>query len=305
MKVDDKLQILKFLASVVNCVFLILGLCLFGCGIWLLFDKNNFVTVLSTDDVRIVAGGLFIIGLVVVGVTILGCIGTQLENRCFLLLFMGFLFCIVLGQLFVTVILLLKWKKIETTMLGAVNKTIHEYGSSSVDRVYWDDVQHYGKCCGLTGPNDWQTNLLVTNSNLSEVYPCSCFNTTACPFISGYSKLFGNGNETHFYPEGCQVKITSWLEANILTIMGMDMGLLFIQILQFVVSVYLYQTAGRKDQIRNESPLIHSEDRGDPNTNNPDYQNLNDAYYETNQAYGNTNLAYPEQILANPEQNLD
>uniref|UniRef100_A0AAY5K1S7 Tetraspanin n=1 Tax=Esox lucius TaxID=8010 RepID=A0AAY5K1S7_ESOLU len=247
MKVDDKLQILKFLASVVNCVFLILGLCLFGCGIWLLFDKNNFVTVLSTDDVRIVAGGLFIIGLVVVGVTILGCIGTQLENRCFLLLFMGFLFCIVLGQLFVTVILLLKWKKIETTMLGAVNKTIHEYGSSSVDRVYWDDVQHYG----------------------------------------------------------CQVKITSWLEANILTIMGMDMGLLFIQILQFVVSVYLYQTAGRKDQIRNESPLIHSEDRGDPNTNNPDYQNLNDAYYETNQAYGNTNLAYPEQILANPEQNLD
>uniref|UniRef100_A0A3P8Y1G3 Tetraspanin n=1 Tax=Esox lucius TaxID=8010 RepID=A0A3P8Y1G3_ESOLU len=198
-------------------------------------------TCVCVDDVRIVAGGLFIIGLVVVGVTILGCIGTQLENRCFLLL---------------------------------------------------------GKCCGLTGPNDWQTNLLVTNSNLSEVYPCSCFNTTACPFISGYSKLFGNGNETHFYPEGCQVKITSWLEANILTIMGMDMGLLFIQILQFVVSVYLYQTAGRKDQIRNESPLIHSEDRGDPNTNNPDYQNLNDAYYETNQAYGNTNLAYPEQILA-------
>ncbi|KAJ8008788.1 hypothetical protein DPEC_G00082060 [Dallia pectoralis] len=251
MKVDDKLQILKFFSTVVNCVFLILGLCIFGCGVWILFDKSNFVTVLSSVEVKTVAVGLFVIGLVVVGVTILGCIGAQLENRCFLLLYMGFLICIVLGQLFVTFVLLLKWNKIETTMVNTVDDTIRDYGSNPVHQTYWkplDDVQRYGKCCGRTGPNDWQTNLLIKNSSLSEVFPCSCFNTTACPFISSFgTQLFGNGNETYFYPQGCQEKITSWLQANILTIVGMDVGLILIQILQFVLSVYLYQTVEVSD----------------------------------------------------------
>ncbi|XP_052368131.1 CD82 antigen-like [Oncorhynchus keta] len=112
MKVDDKFQILKFFAAVFNSVFLILGLCIFGCAVWILFDKDNFIAILSSVEVKTVAGGLFIIGLVVVGVTILGCMGAQLENRCFLLLYMGFLICIVLGQLFVTFIILLNHGKV-------------------------------------------------------------------------------------------------------------------------------------------------------------------------------------------------
>uniref|UniRef100_A0A4W5MWK2 Tetraspanin n=1 Tax=Hucho hucho TaxID=62062 RepID=A0A4W5MWK2_9TELE len=176
MKVDDKFQILKFFATVFNSVFLILGLCIFGCAVWILFDKDNFIAVLSSVEVKTVAGGLFIIGLVVVGVTILGCMGAQLENRCFLLM-------------------------ITSNMKIEVNKIITEYGTHPDNQRHWkllDNVQRYGHCCGMQSPNDWQSNMFIKNNNLTEVYPCSCFNTTDCPAIFGYSTpLFGNGNETH------------------------------------------------------------------------------------------------------------
>ncbi|XP_045071796.1 leukocyte antigen CD37 [Coregonus clupeaformis] len=300
MKVDDKFQILKFFAAVFNSVFLILGLCIFGCAVWILFDKDNFIAVLSSVEVKTVAGGLFIIGLMVVGVTILGSVGAQLENRFFLLLYMGFLICIVLGQLFVTFIILLSREKITSEMKMEVNKTMTEYGTNPDNQRHWkllDDVQRYGHCCGMQVPNDWQGNLFIMNTSLTEVFPCSCFNTTDCPAISGYSTtLFGNGNETHIHPQGCQKMITDWLKENTLTIVGMDMGLLIIQVLQLIVFVYLYQTVGQKAKLRCVSQLIRSEDHREPNPDyldDPDYPDQNHAYPEPNQPYAHTNPRLP------------
>ncbi|XP_029603123.1 CD82 antigen isoform X1 [Salmo trutta] len=311
MKVDDKFQILKFFAAVFNSVFLILGLCIFGCAVWILFDKDNFISVLSSVEVKTVAGGLFIIGLVVVGVTILGCMGAQLENRCFLLLYMGFLICIVLGQLFVTFIILLNHGKITSKMKIEVDKIITEYGTNPDNQRHWkllDNVQRYGHCCGMQSPNDWQSNMFIKNNSLIDVYPCSCFNTTDCPAISGFSTLlFGNGNETQIHPQSCVDIITNWLKENTLTIVGMEVGLLIVQVLQFIVAVYLYQTVGQKAKLRNGCQLIRSEEHCEPNPDfldDPDYPDQNHAYPEPNQAYAHTNLVYPEQIIAYPEEIL-
>uniref|UniRef100_A0A8C7LC34 Tetraspanin n=1 Tax=Oncorhynchus kisutch TaxID=8019 RepID=A0A8C7LC34_ONCKI len=271
MKVDDKFHILKFFAAVFNSVFLILGLCIFGCAVWILFDKDNFIAVLSSVEVKTVAGGLFIIGLVVVGVTILGCMGAQLENRCFLLLYMGFLICLVLGQLFVTFIVLLNHGKVCPG--PKVDKIITEYGTNPDNQRHWkllDNVQRYGHCCGMQSPNDWQSNMFIKNNSLIEVYPCSCFNTTDCPAISGFSTLlFGNGSETQIHP-------------------------------QFVVVV----VDVKQVVFLNVSQLILSEEHCEPNPDfldDPDYPDQNHAYPEPNQAYAHTNLAYPEEILAYPD----
>lgn len=40
---------------------------------------------LSGQDIKVVAGGLFFIGLVVVGVSLLGCAGVYFESRCFII----------------------------------------------------------------------------------------------------------------------------------------------------------------------------------------------------------------------------
>uniref|UniRef100_A0AAZ3SS36 Tetraspanin n=1 Tax=Oncorhynchus tshawytscha TaxID=74940 RepID=A0AAZ3SS36_ONCTS len=301
MKVDDKFQILKFFAAVFNSVFLILGLCIFGCAVWILFDKDNFIAVLSSVEVKTVAGGLFIIGLVVVGVTILGCMGAQLENRCFLLLYMGFLICIVLGQLFVTFIVLLNHGKVCPG--PKVDKIITEYGTNPDNQRHWKLLDNV-HC--VRSPNDWQSNMFIKNNSLIEVYPCSCFNTTDCPAISGFSTLlFGNGSQTQIHPQvQCVDIITNWLKENTLTIVGMEVGLLISQVLQFIVAVYLYQTVGQKVKLRNVSQLILSEEHCEPNPDyldDPDYPEQNHGYPEPNQAYAHTNLAYPEEILAYPD----
>lgn len=44
------------------------------------------VSALLETDVKVVATGLFVIGLLIVCVSILGCIGIHLENRCFIAL---------------------------------------------------------------------------------------------------------------------------------------------------------------------------------------------------------------------------
>lgn len=55
------------------------------------------VSDLSESDVKVVAGGLFVIGLVVVGVFTLGCIGVHLENRCFIA-FVSVATCYIIAQ---------------------------------------------------------------------------------------------------------------------------------------------------------------------------------------------------------------
>ncbi|CAB1346283.1 unnamed protein product [Coregonus sp. 'balchen'] len=148
-------------------------------------------------------------------------------------LYMGFLICIVLGQLFVTFIILLSREKITSEMKMEVNKTMTEYGTNPDNQRHWkllDDVQRYG----------------------------------------------------------CQKIITDWLKENTLTIVGMDMGLLIIQVLQLIVSVYLYQTVGQKAKLRCVSQLIRSEDHREPNPDDlddPDYPEQILAYPEPRQAY--------------------
>ncbi|XP_022527554.2 CD82 antigen [Astyanax mexicanus] len=259
MKAEDKLQILIFLLMLVNSLFVILGLSLFGCSIWIIFDKNNFITVLSTEDeIEVVAGGLFVIGLVIVGVSMLGCVGVYLENRCFIAVYMGMLFAIILGQVFITLLLLVKRNKIEAFLTESFDAIITGYGVNDTQTTWdlLDSVQQSAQCCGRRNASDWEMNFLIQTLNRMDVYPCSCFNGS-CPVVSELSSEmypFGMGSE--IYSTGCGVKLRDWSETNIFVIVGMDLGLVAIQILQFVLGFHIYQNIGLKMKNRYPKNLL-------------------------------------------------
>ncbi|XP_076861390.1 CD82 antigen [Brachyhypopomus gauderio] len=260
MKAEDKVQILKFLIMLINSFFVILGISLFGCSAWILFDKSSFISVLSSDEnVKVVAGGLFVIGLVVVGVSMLGCVGVWIENRCFIVFYMGFLIVIVLGQVFVTFLLLLKKNQIQRILAQSVDDIISNYGVNE-SQTAWsllDSVQKSAECCGRTHPSDWQTNTLIQTHNMSEIYPCSCFNGT-CPQVLAKEKYtFGNGSQ--IYTMGCEEKLNHWFQQNVYVIVGMDFGLIIIQILQFALGVHIYRTIGTKMEERHSRNLLSAE----------------------------------------------
>ncbi|XP_036375631.1 CD82 antigen [Megalops cyprinoides] len=273
MKAEDKIQILKFFLMVFNGVFVILGLAIFGCGVWILFDKSSFIVTLSGgSSMKTVAGGLFVIGLVVFGVSCLGYVGAYKEIRFLLMLYMGFLIVIFLGQLFVTFVLLIKRKEITNFLIEEVDQIIVTYGTmgngSSEQWRVLDAVQHHSNCCGRTGYTQWRNNTFISSlSNGEDVYPCSCFNTS-CPFLSGDTSLrFGNGSSV--FQKGCQESIEVWLSGNGLAILGMDAGLVLIQILQFVLSLYLIRNIRRKAK---QKRLLNNQE--DNSAVNDGYQHL-------------------------------
>ncbi|XP_017554412.1 CD82 antigen isoform X2 [Pygocentrus nattereri] len=309
MKAEDKLQILEFLLMLVNSLFVIIGISLFGCSTWILFDKSNFITVLNNEDVKVVAGGLFVIGLVVLAVSMLGYFGSYLENRCLIAFYMGFLIAIILGQVFITFLLLLRRNRMEVVLNETIDGWITEYGPNSTQTIrrLLDGVQQSAKCCGRQNISDWQTNILIQNysdPNTEHIYPCSCFNGS-CPAIpTDEMYLFGKSSEsTEIYVTGCGKKIDDWLQMNILVIVGMDIGLLVIQILQFALGVHIYQNIGIKIKAQHSKKLLednaapephlhhsdqsgsHTYDQQPPTTNNQEYAGQIYPYDQQNQHY--------------------
>ncbi|XP_059360937.1 tetraspanin-19-like isoform X2 [Carassius carassius] len=257
MKADDKLQILKFFLMLVNSFFVILGISIFACSAWILFDKDSFVSVLSSgQEVKEVAGGLFFIGLVVVIVSLLGCAGAYFESRCFIIFYMCFLIVIILGQLFTTIVLLIRREKIEQFLKDNVDEIIRQYGGNET-QTSWkllDSVQTSGQCCGRLNSNEWRNNTVIESLGGTDIYPCSCFNAT-CPVILAGTHSFGNGSD--IYKTVCEKVLVDWLEMNIIVIFGMDVGLLLIQILQFIFGIQTFICIGRKTRELHPNNLLN------------------------------------------------
>ncbi|XP_041844298.1 CD82 antigen [Melanotaenia boesemani] len=320
MKVEVKIELLKFFFAVLNSIFLVLGLTVGGCAIWILFGSGSFLNILSSEELHVVAAGLLVIGGVVVLVSITGCVGASTEKGFLLLVYLGFLIILVLGQLFVTLLLFINRNKIGQTLDETVDLIISQYenGSNSRDRMM-DNLQIYAQCCGRNGPADWLQNSFIQSLNLTspDVLPCSCFRSHHGSFNSSWCSeninftepLFTRGNGT--FDQSCSRRLTDWLQENILTVISMDVGLILLQVLQFVLVVYLYRAFGEKAALKRLSPLVnpvHADpdldlDDGEQNyanmyhddtymgldnnhlTNHYDYQNHNQMYLEPAQDY--------------------
>ncbi|XP_042280958.1 CD82 antigen [Thunnus maccoyii] len=298
MKLEVKIQALRFCSTVFNCIFLALGVSVAGCAVWILFDRGSFLTVVSSVELKTVGAGLLVIGGVVMVVSVVGCLGAHSENRFLLLMYMGLLIVLVLGQLFITLLLLINRRKIKESLDEAVDQIIVGYGH----RDRWDglmeNVQHYGQCCGRTGPEDWLKNSIIKSHNWTDVLPCSCFNSSRPSFNSSWCSekstepLIGRGNGS--YDQGCKQKLSDWLQENALTIVGMDVGLVFIQVVQFVLAVYLYRAFGQKAALKRTNLVDHDHAHLDPA--HTYHAHLDPAHLDhaPGSDYGTQNFAYTD-----------
>ncbi|XP_078100433.1 CD82 antigen [Sander vitreus] len=274
MKLNVKIQLLNFCFQVLNFIFLALGLSVFGSGLWILFDRGSLQTVLPSVEMRTVGAGLMLIGAVVLLVTLVGILGAEKQIRVVLLLYVGFLIVLILGQLFITVLLLISRDKIERSLDQMVDQFIVQFGADSSEDRLMDRVQKYESCCGRTGPADWLNNSFIQSLNLTnpDVLPCSCFkmyepsvNSFWCSELGNYTgPLFNWGNSS--YDTGCKEKVSDWLKENTLTVVSMEVGLMLIEGLQLVLAVQLYSAFGRKSAARKRAALAGgADDHGEQN----------------------------------------
>ncbi|MED6264413.1 hypothetical protein CHARACLAT_014667 [Characodon lateralis] len=257
MKLEVKIELLKFCFAVLNSIFLVLGLSVMGCGVWILFNTGSFLNVLSSAELRVAAAGLFMIGGVVVLISLTGCVGATMENRILLLVYLVFLVVLVLGQLFVTFLLLLNKDKINQSLTETLDQIISQYGNSSdsSSRVM-DNVQKNSKCCGRTGPADWLKNSFIQTLNLTspDVLPCSCFksvqptfNSSWCSENSSFTEL-GIEEGIESFNQSCGQRISGWLQENILTIVAMGAILILLQMVELSIGALLFRMFGEKNK---------------------------------------------------------
>ncbi|KAM4580875.1 CD82 antigen isoform 1-T2 [Odontesthes bonariensis] len=296
MKLEVKIEVLKFGFAVLNTIFLVLGLCVAGCGLWILFDTGSFLNALTSDDLQVVAAGMFLVGGVVVLVSVTGCVGASTEKRLLLLVYSGFIIILVLGQLFITVVLLIDSNKIGRRLNETVDQFITQYGNSSDshDRLM-DNMQRYAECCGRTKPDDWLRNSFIAGLNLTspDVLPCSCFRSFDRSFdspwcsenISFTEPLFGRGNGP--FNESCSQKLAYWLKANIVTVIIMDVGLIVLQIIGISIAVGLYRAFIRKAALKRTNLLVNQA-HADPDPD-LDYGEQNDIFMDPDGAYKDYN----------------
>lgn len=263
MKLDVKIQLLTFTSVVLNFIFLVLGLSVLLCGVWILFDRGTLLTPQPSAQLQTVGVGLLVIGGVVVVVSLIGCVSAVTGNRLLLLTFLGFLIVLILGQFFILLLLLLNRGVIEDRVLETLDHMIINYsGHERSEDMLMDNIQHYETCCGSKSASDWLENRYIQNQSDPDLLPCSCFNFTR---LSANKWCDKNQPNASVHAEGCKDKISGWLHTNIMTIVAMDASLMLIQVILCVLMACLYRATLRKNALKigppadaDHAPLDHA-----------------------------------------------
>ncbi|KAF6102618.1 CD82 molecule [Phyllostomus discolor] len=224
------IKITKYFLFLFSLLFLILGGVILGFGVWILADKSSFIFVLqSSSSVFNVGAYVFIsVGAVTMFMGLLGCVGAVKEVRCLLGL-------------------------VKQEMGSIVIKLIRDYKDGEKDRLQqgWDYVQAQGKCCGWASPYNWTENAELMNRT-TVTYPCSCEvkddnNSSSYLTSNGFcehpsSNMTQSGNNPDYWPvyqDGCMQKVQEWLQDNLGIILGVCVGIAFIELLGMLLSICL------------------------------------------------------------------
>uniref|UniRef100_A0A8C3HP54 Tetraspanin n=1 Tax=Chrysemys picta bellii TaxID=8478 RepID=A0A8C3HP54_CHRPI len=120
----------------------------------------------------------------------------------------------------------------------------------------WDFIQGQLQCCGWSSYMDWHQNPVVDNSS-RKLYPCSCHNssspgergtgtnTTEVPAVQGATGFCTAQGEWPVYRQGCANSVQGWLANNIISIVGICLGIALMELCLMMLSMFLFRNMGQ------------------------------------------------------------
>ncbi|XP_077171039.1 leukocyte antigen CD37 isoform X2 [Paroedura picta] len=253
------LSVTKYFLFLFNLFFFILGSLLFSFGLWILFDKNSFASSLGSSLFALKIWSYIFsgVGILTMLMGFLGCLGSLKEVKCMLGFYFAFLLLLFVAQIAIGIVVYTQRDTIQASVRVYVSEIIRDYkfnGSLTDKEESWDVVQEQFQCCGWTSYADWQRNHAVT-TNGSSIYPCSCRNHSRA------DQPLTNTTETHepreraegfcfargewpVYTDGCEANVQDWLAKNIITIVGLCLGIALMELFLMTLSMFLCKTIG-------------------------------------------------------------
>ncbi|KAH0626539.1 hypothetical protein JD844_001584 [Phrynosoma platyrhinos] len=209
------LSVIKYFLFIFNLFFFMLGSLLFSFGLWILFDRNNFASVLGSSYYALKVWSYIFcgVGILTMLMGFLGCLGSLKEIKCMLGFYFAFLLLLFVAQITIGIL------------------------------IYTQ--QNTLQCCGWMSYRDWKENGKVKNA--SDLYPCSCYNVsqsglpetnhTASIEPPGFCKALG---AWPVYQEGCIDSVEVWLTNNIITVVGICLGIALLEVKGLFLSCLLF-----------------------------------------------------------------
>lgn len=124
---------------------------------------------------------------------------------------------------------------LQNTLESSIRKSDHN------DLVAWDNVQRKLQCCGVNGPADWVD--LSKNRTLRS----SCCRPEHIDIETNDCKLAYPLFKDKYFQEGCVTKLKAKIERNAEPLIGVGIGIAFIQLLGIILACWL-ASAIRKEQ---------------------------------------------------------
>ncbi|XP_012589152.1 PREDICTED: leukocyte antigen CD37 isoform X2 [Condylura cristata] len=206
---------------------------------------------------------LAIAGFLTMGLALLGCVGALKELHCLLGLYFGILLLLFATEITLGILISTQRVLLERKVKDIVMETIQNYHANPEDteaEESWDYVQFQLRCCGWNSPQDWH-QMSTPSSNESEVHrvPCSCYNSSGTndstlfdkisfPQLNRLRPLAGPqhssdlcllGANSHVYSEGCARSLHKWLHDNLISIVGICLGVGLLELSFMTLSIFL------------------------------------------------------------------
>jgi len=257
-------NLVKYLLFFTNFLIFILGLAVFGLGIWVVVDKPSFLNLfeqaqdVAGEDVNInvelyssAAYILMVVAFLVVLIAFFGCCGAIKENKCML----GTYFTLILAMFIVMVVgaVLGYSGNLEENIKTPLNKALLAYNDSPTSNTndaykkIWNEVQSELKCCGVESVKDWENTAGNFTWNPKDANkPEGC-----CQVFRGEGedkekpsdeaklqcrKASAEAESKTYYFEGCYTKIKRQIEDNQNKVVGVAIGVVVVMFLNMLFS---------------------------------------------------------------------
>ncbi|XP_054627042.1 CD82 antigen-like [Dunckerocampus dactyliophorus] len=243
------LTAIKYFLFLLNLIFFLLGAVVMGFGLWLLLDNQSFIVVLN-DSIAVKVACYILIGVGAFSMLIgfLGCLGAIYEIRCLLGIYFTCLLLIFIAEIVAGALIYFHKGVVNEEMSKMVSKVLDNYpGKNSTTEQAWDFIQRNMECCGWNGHEDWNGNMVISNSS-RLLFPCSCQNV---------SLASGNISETGFceaqtpdwpvYDSGCSASVERWFLTNIGVVLGICITIAFIELLGMILAICLCKNLHMED----------------------------------------------------------
>ncbi|PNI29254.1 CD37 isoform 4 [Pan troglodytes] len=197
------------------------------------------------------------------GIALLGCVGALKELRCLLGLYFGMLLLLFATQITLGILISTQRAQLERSLQDVVEETIQKYRTNPEETAAeesWDYVQFQLRCCGWHSPQDWfHAPILRGNGSEAHRVPCSCYNLSVTndstildkvilPQLSRLGQLARSRHSTdicavpaksHIYREGCAQSLQKWLHNNLISIVGICLGVGLLELGFMTLSIFL------------------------------------------------------------------